>query len=346
MGEFDLIARYFKRNTPSALQPSAQPATDSIAFITSPIALGIGDDCALLTPAPGQQLAISTDMLVEGRHFFPDVDPAALGHKALTVNLSDLAAMGAEPLAFTLALALPPDRAADDAWMSAFAQGLFALADEHRCPLIGGDTTAGPLNICITVFGQVPTGQALRRDGAQPGDDIWVSGTLGEARLALLALQGELTLPPDRLVVLRQRLERPTPRVALGLALRGIATSAMDLSDGLAGDLRHILRASTVGAELDCTVLATLGPQGEWPNASGEPSLDIYALSHILSGGDDYELSFTASVAARSALHAVATELGLPLRRIGRIVNETGLWLIDEGGRREAVQAHSFDHFA
>ncbi len=346
MGEFDLIARYFKRNTPPALQPSAQPATDSIAFNTSPIALGIGDDCALLTPAPGQQLAISTDMLVEGRHFFPDVDPAALGHKALAVNLSDLAAMGAEPLAFTLALALPPERAADDAWMSAFAQGLFALADEHHCTLIGGDTTAGPLNICITVFGQVPTGQALRRDGARPGDDIWVSGTLGEARLALLALQGELTLLPDRLAALRQRLERPTPRVALGLALRGIATSAMDLSDGLAGDLGHILRASAVGAELDCAVLATLGPQWEWPNVSGETSPGTYALSHILSGGDDYELSFTASVAARSVLQAVAAELSLSLRRIGRIVNETGLWFTDASGRRQAVQSQSFDHFA
>ncbi|MFT4195680.1 MAG: AIR synthase related protein, partial [Ottowia sp.] len=167
--------------------------------------LGIGDDCALLQPAPGMQLAVSTDMLVEGRHFFADVDPAALGHKALAVNLSDLAAMGAEPLACTLALALPPGRARDAAWLGAFAGGLQALAAEHACPLVGGDTTAGPLNICITVFGQVPAGQALRRDGARAGDELWASGTLGDARLALLALRGDITLPPPVLAAARQR---------------------------------------------------------------------------------------------------------------------------------------------
>ena len=343
MGEFDLIARYFKRNTPPALPPSAQPATDSIATNTSPIALGIGDDCALLTPAPGQQLAVSTDMLVEGRHFFPDVDPAALGHKALAVNLSDLAAMGAEPLAFTLALALPPDRAADDAWMSAFAQGLFALADEHRCALIGGDTTAGPLNICITVFGQVPTGQALRRDGAQPGDDIWVSGTLGEARLALLALQGELTLPPDRLAVLRQRLERPTPRVALGLALRGIATSAMDLSDGLAGDLAHVARASGERALLEVAALAQAGPRVV-PPASGPNS--AAGWQHALAGGDDYELLFTAPAAARATVQATGERTGIALHRIGTVTAGDGVWLTRPDGQTAPCGTASFDHFS
>ena len=314
------------------------------------MALGIGDDCALLTPAPGQQLAISTDMLVEGRHFFADVDPAALGHKALAVNLSDLAAMGAQPLAFTLALALPPARAGDDAWMSGFARGLFALADEHRCALVGGDTTAGPLNICITVIGQVPTGQALRRDGARAGDDIWVSGTLGEARLALLALQGQLTLPPDRLAALRQRLERPTPRVALGTALRGIATSAIDLSDGLAGDLRHVLSASGVGAVLDAQALRAAGATSA-TSATGPahaPSNDAAQdLQHTLTGGDDYELLFTAAPAQREAVRTAGAASATAVTRIGRIEAAQGAWLMDaQGGRQALSDFRSFDHFA
>ena len=314
------------------------------------MALGIGDDCALLTPAPGQQLAISTDMLVEGRHFFADVDPAALGHKALAVNLSDLAAMGAQPLAFTLALALPPARAGDDAWMSALARGLFALADEHRCALVGGDTTAGPLNICITVIGQVPTGQALRRDGARAGDDIWVSGTLGEARLALLALQGQLTLPPDRLAALRQRLERPTPRVALGTALRGIATSAIDLSDGLAGDLRHVLSASGVGAVLDAQALRAAGATSA-TSATGPahaPSNDAAQdLQRTLTGGDDYELLFTAAPAQREAVRAAGAASATAVTRIGRIEAAQGAWLMDaQGGRQALSDFRSFDHFA
>ena len=313
------------------------------------MALGIGDDCALLTPAPGQQLAISTDMLVEGRHFFADVDPAALGHKALAVNLSDLAAMGAQPLAFTLALALPPARAGDDAWMSALARGLFALADEHRCALVGGDTTAGPLNICITVIGQVPTGQALRRDGARAGDDIWVSGTLGDARLALLALQGQLALPPDRLAALRQRLERPTPRLALGTALRGVATSAIDLSDGLAGDLRHILNASGVGAVLDANALRTAGATAATATGPAHaPSNDAAQdLQHTLTGGDDYELLFTAAPAQREAVRTAGGASATAVTRIGRIEAAQGAWLMDaQGGRQALSDFRSFDHFA
>ena len=350
MGEFDLIARYFKRNTAPAQAAPAPAASLSIAKNTPGVALGIGDDCALLTPAPGQQLAISTDMLVEGRHFFADVDPAALGHKALAVNLSDLAAMGAQPLAFTLALALPPARAGDDAWMSGFARGLFALADEHRCALVGGDTTAGPLNISITVLGQVPAGQALRRDGARAGDDIWVSGTLGDARLALLALQGQLALPPDRLAALRQRLERPTPRVALGTALRGIATSAIDLSDGLAGDLRHVLSASGVGAVLDAQALRAAGATSA-TSATGPahaPSNDAAQdLQHTLTGGDDYELLFTAAPAQREAVRAAGAASATPVTRIGRIEAAQGAWLMDaQGGRQALSDFRSFDHFA
>ncbi|WP_448254153.1 thiamine-phosphate kinase [Ottowia oryzae] len=350
MGEFELIARYFKRNTALAQAAPAPAASLSIAKDTPGVALGIGDDCALLTPAPGQQLAISTDMLVEGRHFFADVDPAALGHKALAVNLSDLAAMGAQPLAFTLALALPPARAGDDAWMSGFARGLFALADEHRCALVGGDTTAGPLNISITVLGQVPAGQALRRDGARAGDDIWVSGTLGDARLALLALQGQLALPPDRLAALRQRLERPTPRVALGTALRGIATSAIDLSDGLAGDLRHVLSASGVGAVLDAQALRAAGATSA-TSATGPahaPSNDAAQdLQHTLTGGDDYELLFTAAPAQREAVRTAGAASATAVTRIGRIEAAQGAWLMDaQGGRQTLSDFRSFDHFA
>lgn len=213
LSEFDLIRRFFTRPVRKA-------------------ALGVGDDCALIDARPGHQLAISTDMLVSGRHFFPDVAPRALGHKALAVNLSDLAAMGAEPRAFTLALALPE---ADPAWLEPFAAGLLALADDHGCELIGGDTTKGPLTLSITVFGDVPPRQALRRDAARPGDDLWVSGTLGDARLALGDCRGEWLLPEPDFTLIRPRMDSPTPRVALGLALRGVAHAALDVSDGLVG---------------------------------------------------------------------------------------------------------------
>ena len=231
LGEFDLIERYFKR-TPSDAEGH--------------VVVGNGDDCAILAPTPGMQLAISTDTLVEGRHFLSTVAPDKLGHKALAVNLSDLAACGARPLAFTLALTLPR---VDEAWLAAFSRGLLALADEHGCALIGGDTTAGPLSITITVWGEVPPGQALLRSGAHVGDDLWVSGWPGEARLALESFRGTLQPPlsGETLTQVRARMESPTPRVALGLGLRGLATSAIDLSDGLMGDLQHILHQDREG---------------------------------------------------------------------------------------------------
>ncbi len=312
MGEFDLIERFFKR-----------PARRAV--------LGVGDDCALLQPTAGMQLAVSSDMLVEGRHFFADVDPAALGHKALAVNLSDLAACGATPLAFTLALALPR---VDEAWLQGFSTGLLALADAHGCELVGGDTTQGPLNICITVFGEVPRGQALLRSGAQPGDDIYVSGTLGDARLALEALRGRVQLPDGELARARARLERPEPRVALGQALRGIASSAIDISDGLAGDLGHILKASGVGAALNTD--AALGLMG----AGGKK------LEYVLSGGDDYELAFTAPQSARQAVDAAGAQAGTPVTRIGQIQQQPGLRLADAQGRPVEGNFRSFDHFA
>ena len=331
MGESELIERFFKRNQAATPAPTAPEAPDSIA-------LGIGDDCALLQPAPGMQLAVSTDLLVEGRHFFADVDPAALGHKALAVNLSDLAAMGAEPLAFTLALALPPERAQDEAWLAALAQGLFALADAHGCALVGGDTTAGPLTLCITVFGQVPAGHALRRDRARAGDDLWVSGTLGDARLALAALRGEIDLPAEALAQARQRLERPTPRLALGTALRGIAHSAIDVSDGLLGDLGHILKASGTGASIDAAAASRLLAAGA--------ALDAETLrTAALAGGDDYELVFTAPPAARAAVLRAGHASATPVSRIGAITAEPGLRLLDADGHPLRQTYASFDHF-
>ena len=332
MGEFDLIARYFKRPVRHA-------------------ALGIGDDCALLQPAPGTQLAISCDMLVQGRHFFADVDPHSLGHKALAVNLSDLAACGAKPLAFTLALALPET---DASWLAAFAQGLFKLADAHDCELIGGDTTAGPLNICITVFGEVPVldgrSQALLRTGAHAGDDLYVSGTLGDARLALNVQQGKLPLPEPWLLAARARLERPTPRVALGMALRGIASAAIDLSDGLIGDLGHVLECSQVGATLQVDTLVQCiacypGPVAGESGAHIALSVEQWRTL-ALAGGDDYELLFTAAPHQRDAVAHAAQASQTPVHRVGQIDASPGLRLLDAQGQRLPNHYASFDHFA
>jgi thiamine-monophosphate kinase len=323
-GEFDLIARYFTR--PARRSP-----------------LGVGDDCALLAPAPGMQLAVSSDMLVEGRHFLSTVNPARLGHKALAVNLSDLAACGAKPLAFTLALSLP---SIDEAWLEGFSRGLFALADAHECELVGGDTTRGPLNICITVFGEVPAGAALLRSGAQSGDDVWVSGTLGDARLALEVFRGTLALPADLFDLARARMEQPAPRVALGLALRGIATAAVDISDGLVGDLGHVLRASGVGALLDADAVAdrlALPTQVQGAVAALDRET---RRACTLAGGDDYELAFTAPAAARSAIEQAGRETDTTVTRIGRIESETGLRLVDAHGATAAQDFASFDHFA
>ncbi|MGD9773772.1 thiamine-phosphate kinase [Diaphorobacter sp.] len=323
MGEFDLIARFFTRPVRRA-------------------ALGVGDDCALLSITPGMQLAVSSDMLVEGRHFFADVAPAHLGHKALAVNLSDLAACGAQPLAFTLALALPR---VDEPWLQAFAGGLLALADAHGCELVGGDTTGGPLNICVTVFGEVPAGQALLRSGARVGDDIYVSGTPGEARLALDALRGQLALPPAALAQLRPRLEQPTPRVALGLQLRGVASSAIDVSDGLLGDLGHILKASGVGACVDASAATDLLAASADQMGAGA-TLDATTLMQCaLAGGDDYELAFTAAPAQRGAVQAAAQASGTRVTCIGTVQAAPGLRLMDGQGQPVAHRFASFDHF-
>ncbi|MEO7547916.1 MAG: thiamine-phosphate kinase [Ramlibacter sp.] len=324
MGEFDLIDRFFRR-----------PATRN--------ALGIGDDCALLQPAPGMQLAVSSDMLVEGRHFLSTVDPARLGHKALAVNLSDLAACGAKPLAFTLALSMP---VADEAWLEPFSRGLLALADTHGCELVGGDTTRGPLNICITVFGEVPAGQALLRSGARTGDDLYVSGTLGEARLALEAFRGTLSLPADVFEAARARMEQPTPRVALGQTLRGVATSAIDISDGLLGDLGHILRQSGVGARIDTAIAMNLiAVCARWTSARGRFDSEMQ-LEFVLAGGDDYELAFTAPAARRQAVQAASAQSQTPVTRIGVIEAAAGVRLVDAQGALLTRHYASFDHFS
>ena len=278
MGEFELIARHFTRAAPAG----------------GAVVLGVGDDCALLQPTPGHQLAISSDMLVEGRHFFAGAEPEALGHKALAVNLSDLAAMGARPLGFTLALALP---AADEAWLAPFARGLFALADAHACPLVGGDTTRGPLTLSLTVFGEVLPGRALRRAGARAGDELWISGRTGEARLALALRRGE-PWARGELAAVQDRMDRPTPRVALGQALAATdgVHAALDVSDGLLADLGHVLKASGVGAEIDIAAL---------PVAPALQALDETSRRDCqLAGGDDYELLFTADARAHAAVLA------------------------------------------
>lgn len=319
MGEFDLIDRFFKRPPSRA-------------------AVGVGDDCAIWTPRAGHQLALSADMLVEGRHFLSTVNPAHLGHKALAVNLSDLAACGATPQAFLLSLSLPR---ADAAWLAGFCQGLFDLADTHACELVGGDTTQGPLNIAITVMGDVPQGEAILRRTAQIGDDVYVSGHLGDARLALEAFRGGISLPESVFVTARQRMECPSPRVALGQALRGTASAMADISDGLLGDLGHILRASHVGAEIEWAQALTLMlTDAQWacPEALRQTC--------ILSGGDDYELVFTAPPHAAARVHDVAARSDTRVTRIGRITSSPGLVLRDAQGHIVTPSLPSFDHFA
>jgi len=318
LSEFELIARYFDR----------PQAPDGV------VKLGVGDDCALLAPPLGQMLAVSTDMLVEGRHFFAGADPEKLGHKALAVNLSDLAAMGAKPMAFTLALALP---SADESWLASFARGMFSLADAAGIRLIGGDTTRGPLNLCITVMGSVPEDQALRRDAAKNGDDLWVSGTLGDARLALEVFQGKSTLPDRLMTVAEERLHRPTPRCALGMALRGIAHAAIDVSDGLLGDLGHILARSQLSADIHAASL----PPG--PALSQQP-VDRQT-DYMLNGGDDYELCFTAPPEKRDAVLLAAASAKTPVTRIGSLGTGAGIQILDAAGKSFTFTSHSFDHF-
>jgi thiamine-monophosphate kinase len=321
MTEFELIRRYF-----------THPARG--------VTLGVGDDAALLKLSPRHELVVSADMLVEGRHFFAGADPQRLGHKALAVNLSDLAAMGARPRWATLALALPK---VDEKWLAGFSRGFMALAKRHSVSLVGGDTTKGPLNIAVQIMGEVPAGKALRRDGAKAGDDVWVSGYLGEAAMALdvLAGKGARKVSAQDRRALEARLHEPTPRVALGTALRGIARSAIDVSDGLIADLGHICERSNVAAEVD------------WEAVPALPLVRAYAQTDrgaraLLAGGDDYELCFTASPSRRAAVTAAATRARVRVTMVGRIVRKTrgaAVTVRDSVGKPMTVRAAGFDHF-
>ena len=321
MNEFALIDRFFRR-------AAGDPA----------VRIGIGDDGAVVVPAPGCDLVFSVDMLVEGRHFLADADPATLGHKTLAVNLSDMAAMGARPRWALLAAALPDF---DERWLGGFTRGLFALADRFDVALIGGDTTRGPRNFCLTIIGEVPAGAALTRAGARPGDDIYVSGTLGDAALALAVLQGRATLGDADFALVRARLETPEPRVALGERLRGLASAAIDVSDGLTGDLRHIVDRSGVGAAIDVALIPRSKPLAALIDGAGR---DL-ARACLLAGGDDYELCFTASPSSREAIATIARDVDVPLARIGHITAGAGLVVRDERGAPLAKLPRSFDHF-
>jgi thiamine-monophosphate kinase len=317
-GEFELIARHFAR-----------------AAGNSRVDLGVGDDCALIDAGPDRQWAVTTDMLVEGVHFRAAVAPTALGHKALAVNLSDLAACGAQPRACLLAIALPR---VDDAWLADFASGLLALADQFGCALVGGDTTRSTtgVTISITALGEVPRGAALLRSGARAGDDIWVSGHLGDGALGLALLRDGIALPLTARAAAIERLEQPQPRVELGLALRGIARSAIDVSDGLAGDLGHVLQRSGVGATIEWAAV---------PISPGLASLPLeFQQRCVLAGGDDYELLFTADAAKRDAVLATGSSVHLPLSRIGIVREGAGLTLMGPHGPMD-IQLRAFDHF-
>lgn len=315
--EFEIIARYFTRPARSAV-------------------LGVGDDCAIVRVPAELALAITTDLLAEGTHFLPGTEPARLGHKALAVNLSDLAAMGADPRWFTLALALPEP---DEAWIAGFAGGMFALADRFGVELVGGDTTRGPRTISITACGTLPPGLALRRDGAAGEDDVWLSGATGDAGLGLAHLQGRVGLGAAAARHCLARLETPLPLVALGRRLRGVASSAIDVSDGLIADLGHVAERSGVAIELWLEQIPRSKALAECADAA-------LARDCLLGGGDDYELAFTAPVAQRAAILALAAELGLPLTRIGRARDGApAVTVLDGTGATVAVRRPGYDHF-
>jgi thiamine-monophosphate kinase len=334
-GEFELIERFFRREAHDAhIAVRDRPSN------ASGTVLGIGDDAALLQPTAGNQLVASVDMLVAGRHFFADVDPEALGYKTLAVNLSDMAAMGATPRWALLAGALPE---ANPEWLGGFARGLFALAAAHGVDLVGGDTTRGPLNLCLTILGEVPPGKALLRSGARAGDSIWISGSLGDASLFLAHRAGRIVLAGSELASCERALLWPVPRVALGTRLRGLASAAIDVSDGLVGDLGHVLETSKVGATIE---LAAMPRSKALERQLASPEGTDVALECLLAGGDDYELCFTAAPADDARIVALGIELGVALHRVGAIGGESGLIVHDLSGRPLPRLPRAYDHFA
>jgi thiamine-monophosphate kinase len=299
--------------------------------------VGVGDDGAVIRPRPDMDIVVSTDMLVAGTHFLPDTDAEALGWKTLAVNLSDLAAMGAEPRWVVLAASLPR---ADDDWIAAFCRGFFGLAARFGVDVVGGDTTRGPLNLTPTVFGEVPAGQALTRAGAKPGDTIWISGATGLAALGLAHLQGRITLAKSGQSQCLEALQRPQPRVALGGALRGLAHAVIDISDGLLADLGHVLEQSAVAAELDLDALPAAA-------AEAAPSIDRASVREcVLSGGDDYELLFTAAAQQEAAVRTLEQRHDVRLSPIGRIVDGPAGRISFRGSGDAPPARRGYDHFA
>lgn len=320
-GEFSLIARYF----------------DRVSSSRRDVETGIGDDCALLTVAEKQLLAISTDTLVSGIHFLPDIDPRDLGYKALAVNLSDLAAMGADPAWLTLAITLPE---VDESWLEAFSDSLFEQLEYYDMQLIGGDTTRGPLAMTLGIHGLVPAGRALKRSGARPGDWIYVTGTPGDSAAGLAILQDRLVVKDSvQAAYLKKRHLRPTPRILHGQALRDLASSAIDLSDGLISDLGHILKASKCGARVDLDAL----PYSEAIKANVSAEL---ALQWALSGGEDYELCFTVPEINRGALDVAIGNLGIPFTCIGQVAPESEGLQFMQNGKPVTLDLKGYDHFA
>jgi thiamine-monophosphate kinase len=315
--EFELIDRFFSR-----------PGGDA--------RLGVGDDAALVEPAPGHDLVVTTDTLVSGIHFLPEAEPRGLGYKALAVNLSDLAAMGARPRWALLAITVPK---VDEPWLSAFAEGFYDLARRHEVTLIGGDTTRGPLAITVTALGEVATGSALRRDGARVGDELWVSGQIGSAALALRHVRGEVRLKGNGLEACMSRLEAPIPRVELGKELVKVASSAIDVSDGLVADAGHICTCSGVGIEIS---------YADVPSISDVTHLkgDQVIREALLAGGDDYELLFTVPTGGSLQMDSISARVGLALTRIGRVVAGEGVRVLDASGEEIAVDIGGYEHFA
>jgi len=319
--EFDIIRHYFKRSATQAV-------------------LGIGDDAALIKATDNTELAISTDTLVCGKHFFADADPYKLGYKSLAVNLSDMAAMGAKPRWVLLALTVPDNLVQHDkTWLSEFSAGFFALADSHQVELIGGDTTSGPLNIGVQIIGEVEVGKALRRSGAKLDDDIWISGRLGDAALALNHELRQIILEPNELAECLPALLTPTARVGLGQRLISLAHSAIDISDGLVADLEHILAASEKAAYINMTDIPC------------SPVLKKYlqqplVMNCLLTGGDDYELCFTAPKINCRKIENLSAELAIPLTRIGEIFSGEGLIVKDAKGSEITLETKGYDHFS
>jgi len=316
--EFDIIQRFFSRDTENR-----------------DVVLGIGDDAALLEVPEGQRLVVTADTLIENVHFPEEIPPEFIAYKALAVNLSDLAAMGALPKWVTLAITLPE---VDEAWLEGFSRGFFGLADRHHVTLVGGDTNRGPLSITVQAMGWVPVDQALLRSGARPGDQIYASGTIGDAGLALSALKGEVSLSAEDYQDLILRLHKPTPRIELGLNLRGLASSCIDVSDGLMADLNHILEASVAGAEIDLVNMPYSKPVARWIDESDDPLLP-------LSLGDDYELVFTIPPHHQESLDTLAQDLDIRLTQIGTIVSEPGMTLFNSAGEPVKVTRSGYDHF-